>query len=415
MKPKQASLRQPHTLLAGLLGLLAPLALLLPWLRQGGVSWGGLSLVTASPQVLLLRPLAFFGALGFLSGLYGLLSNHRNAFRGLAAAAAGGVVAAVYALLTAKATADASLALPEPFFVSHLGPGLWVFGLLALAALVLSLMALRQPVAYVVLSSMAAVWLMPVAWLLLTAFRQEPGAYTPYVLPRGYTLMNFSRLFTETQQFNFPRWYLNTLIVAVITCLVTTTLVLMISYAFSRLRFPSRKAYMNVGLIISMFPGFMSMIAIYHILKAVGLDQSLLSLILVYSGGGALGYFIAKGFFDTIPRSLDEAATIDGASKNLIFWKIILPSSKPIVVYTAITAFIAPWVDFIFVSVIMKDNYQNYTVALGLFRMLEREHIYEYFTRFCAGAVLVALPITLLFIKIQKFYVEGVTGGAVKG
>ena len=240
MKPKQASLRQPHTLLAGLLGLLAPLALLLPWLRQGGVSWGGLSLVTASPQVLLLRPLAFFGALGFLSGLYGLLSNHRNAFRGLAAAAAGGVVAAVYALLTAKATADASLALPEPFFVSHLGPGLWVFGLLALAALVLSLMALRQPVAYVVLSSMAAVWLMPVAWLLLTAFRQEPGAYTPYVLPRGYTLMNFSRLFTETQQFNFPRWYLNTLIVAVITCLVTTTLVLMISYAFSRLRFPSR-------------------------------------------------------------------------------------------------------------------------------------------------------------------------------
>ena len=414
MKQKRA-LRQPHAMLACVLGLLAPLALLLPWIRQGGGSLGGLGLLTASPQVLALRPLAFFGALGFLFSLYALFSKNRNAMRGLAAAAAAGVLAAVYALLTAKATADASLTLAEPFFVSHLGPGLWAFGLLALAALVLSLMALRQPVAYVVLSSMAAVWLVPVAWLLLTAFRQEPGAYTPYVLPRGYTLMNFSRLFTETQQFNFPRWYMNTLIVAVITCLVTTTLVLMISYAFSRLRFPSRKTYMNVGLIISMFPGFMSMIAIYHILKAVGLDQSLVSLILVYSGGGALGYFIAKGFFDTIPRSLDEAATIDGASKNLIFWKIILPSSKPIVVYTAITAFIAPWVDFIFVSVIMKDNYQNYTVALGLFRMLEREHIYEYFTRFCAGAVLVALPITLLFIKIQKFYVEGVTGGAVKG
>ncbi|NLO12627.1 MAG: sugar ABC transporter permease [Clostridiales bacterium] len=276
-------------------------------------------------------------------------------------------------------------------------------------------MALRISTAYVVLTAMAAVWLLPILWLVLTAFRAEPGAYTPYILPKGYTFGNFSRLFTETGQFAFPRWYMNTLIVAVFTCLITTSLVLMISYAFSRLRFPTRKAFMNIGLILTMFPGFMSMIAVYHILKAVGLAKSLISLILVYSGGGALGYFIAKGFFDTIPRSLDEAATIDGANRNQIFWKIILPSSKPIVVYTAITAFIAPWVDFIFVSVIMKDDYQNYTVALGLYRMLEREHIYEFFTRFCAGAVLVAIPITLLFIRIQKFYVEGVTGGAVKG
>ena len=164
-----------------------------------------------------------------------------------------------------------------------------------------------------------------------------------------------------------------------------------------------------------------------HLLASMGISMELLrlgpgallvalvSLVLVYSGAGCLNYLVAKGFFDTIPRALDEAALLDGASRNTVFWKITLPNSKPIVVYTAITAFIAPWVDFIFVSVIMKDDYQNYTVALGLYRMLEREHIYNYFTQFCAGAVLVAIPITLLFIKIQKFYVEGVTSGAVKG
>ncbi|NCB36508.1 MAG: ABC transporter permease subunit, partial [Clostridia bacterium] len=215
---------------------------------------------------------------------------------------------------------------------------------------------------------MAVVWLMPILWLVITSFRAEAGAYTTYIIPKGWTLNNYTRLFSETQQFNFPRWYMNTLLVSVITCALTTMMVLMISYTFSRLRFTSRKLLMNIGLIVTMFPGFMSMIAVYHILKAVGLAKSLVSLVLVYTGSGVLGYTIAKGFFDTIPRSLDEAATIDGATKNMVFWRITLPSSRPIIVYTAITAFIAPWVDFIFVSVIMKDDYANYTVALGLFR-----------------------------------------------
>ena len=168
-------------------------------------------------------------------------------------------------------------------------------------------------------------------------------------------------------------------------------------------------------LILGLFPGFMSMIAIYHILKSVGLDQSLVALVLVYSSGAMMGYYIAKGFFDTIPKSIDEAALIDGATKNQVFWHIIMPMSKPIVVYTILTSFIAPWVDFIFVSVIMKDNYNMYTVALGLYQMLTRENIQQYFTEFCAGAVLIAIPITLLFIKMQKYYVGGVTAGGAKG
>jgi len=268
---------------------------------------------------------------------------------------------------------------------------------------------------HLILSIMSVIWLLPIAWLVLVSFREEPGAYTPYLIPKSFTLSNYTRLFTETELFNYPRWFLNTFIVAVLTCLISTMLILLTSYALSRLRFKLRKPMMNIALVLGMFPGFMSMIAVYHILKAFGLTQSLAALVLVYSGGAALGYYISKGFFDTIPKSIDEAAMLDGASKSQIFWKITLPLSKPIVVYTILTAFMGPWMDFIFVSVIMKDNYRNYTVALGLYQMLTRENIYQYFTRFAAGAVLIAIPITIIFIYMQKYYVSGITGGSVKG
>ncbi len=274
---------------------------------------------------------------------------------------------------------------------------------------------LSNVLVYALLSILALLWILPIVYLVILSLREEPGAYTTYLLPKAYTLDNYRKLFTDTGLFNYPRWFGNTLLVAICTCIISTIAILMISYCFSRLRFPSRKRLMNIGLIMGMFPGFMSMIAVYHLLKLVGLDQSLAALILVYSSASCLGYFIAKGFFDTIPKALDEAATIDGATRNQIFWKITLPLSKPIVAYTALTSFIAPWADFIFVSVIMKDNYENYTIALGLYQMLSRENLYQYFTRFCAGAVLVAIPVTVLFLCMQKYYVEGVTGGSVKG
>lgn len=268
---------------------------------------------------------------------------------------------------------------------------------------------------YALLIALAIIWLVPIFFLIVHSFRAEPGSTVQYLFPKALTIENYTRLFTETELFNFPRWYVNTLIVSVSSCAISTLYVLMISYALSRLKFRLRGAFMKAGLILNMFPGFMSMIAVYFILKAVGLTQSLLALILVYSGSAALTYYVAKGFFDTIPKALDEAATIDGASRATIFWRITLPLSKPIIVYTVLMSFMAPWMDYIFASVIMKDNYDNYTVALGLFQMISRENIYHYFTQFCAGAVLVAVPIALLFLFMQKYYVEGVTGGAVKG
>ena len=267
-----------------------------------------------------------------------------------------------------------------------------------------------------VLTALSIIWIIPLFYLAVQSFRGEPGAWSPTFFPQQWTLDNYKRLFTQT---NFPYWYLNTLIVAIISCVITTSFVLAVSYAFSRMKFKLRKPMMNVMLILGMFPGFMSMSAVYFLLKILLPNnyQSMASLIIVYSAGAALSYYVAKGFFDTVPKSLDEAARIDGAGRARIFAKIILPLSKSIIIYTVLISFIAPWCDFIFVSYIMSGvpDTTKYTVALGMYRWLERESIQQYFTTFCAAAVIVAVPITLLFMWLQKYYVEGVTGGAVKG
>lgn len=274
---------------------------------------------------------------------------------------------------------------------------------------------IKNAASYITLSVLAFIWLIPIFWVIMTSFREETGSYTSYFFPKGYTLNNYVRLLTETHQFHFTRWFTNTLFVAVCSCIISTFFVLSVSYVMSRMRFKMRKPLMNIALVLGMFPGFMSMIAVYYILKGIGITQSLAALIMVYSGGAGLGFYVAKGFFDTIPRALDESAYLDGCTKMQTFFKITLPMSKPIVIYTVLTSFMSPWMDFIFASVIMGDNYDNYTVALGLFKMLEREFINEYYTQFAAGCVLVSIPIALLFISMQKYYVEGISGGAVKG
>ncbi len=274
---------------------------------------------------------------------------------------------------------------------------------------------LANTVIYIILAVLGIIWVSPLAYLVIQSFSADPGAVPQTLLPETYGFQNYVRLFTETESLNFPRWYLNTFVVACFSCVISTISVLMVAYAFSRLRFKSRKKFINIGMILGMFPGFMTMIAIYYLLKAMGLTQTLVALVICYSAGAGLGFQISKGFFDTIPRALDEAATIDGANKNQIFWKIILPMSKPIVVYTVLTAFIGPWTDFILAKIIMGDKIDNYTVAIGLQKMLDNDHLDKWFKRFLSGSVLVAVPVTLLFLKMQNYYVEGVTAGGVKG
>lgn len=273
---------------------------------------------------------------------------------------------------------------------------------------------INNSLAHTLLVILSLIWLFPVFWVVVTSLREEAGSYATYFWPKAFTLNNYKQLFTDTKQFYFAKWFGNTFIVAVFSCILSTFYVLGISYSISRLRFKMRKPFMNVALILGMFPGFMSMIAVYYILKGLNITQSLLSLVLVYSGGAGLGFYIAKGFFDTIPKSIDEAAWLDGASKWRVFTKITIPLSRPIIIYTILTSFMAPWTDYIFVSVIMGDNYDKYTVALGLYKMLEKEFIRTWYTRFAAGAVLISIPIAILFVIMQKYYSEGVSG-AVKG
>jgi len=252
---------------------------------------------------------------------------------------------------------------------------------------------------YVLLVILGIIWVLPLCWIILTSLRAEPGSYTSYFWPKGYTLNNYIKLLTQDQQFKFSKWFLNTFEVAVVSCIGSTFIVLCVAYVFSRLRFKMRKPIMNIALILGMFPGFMSMIAVYYILKGINLvNKPLVCLTIVYISGAGLTYYIAKGFFDTVPKALDEAAYLYGATKAQTFWRITVPMSKPIIVYTVLTTFMAPWIDYIFPSIICGSNYDSYTVALGMFKMLEREFIGTYYTQFAAGAVLVSIPIAALFI-----------------
>lgn len=266
---------------------------------------------------------------------------------------------------------------------------------------------------YAILTVLSIIWLLPIAWVVLTSFRAEGTAYVDYFLPKHLTLDHYIKLFTN-ETFPFGRWFVNTFVVAIFTCIISTFITVAMAYSLSRIKFKFRNRFLKLALVLNMFPGFMSMIAIYYILKALGLTQSLTALVLVYSAGAALGFYIAKGFFDTIPYSLDESAMIDGATRMDIFFKITLPLSKPIIVYTALLAFMGPWVEFIFAQVILGDATSKYTVAIGLFSMLQPDTINDWFMAFTAGSVLIAIPITLLFMFMQKYYVEGVTGGSVK-
>ena len=276
---------------------------------------------------------------------------------------------------------------------------------------------ITNSIVHIVLAVLAFIWVFPIIWVILTSFRSDKGSYISTFFPSGYTLDNYRQLFTETNVLNFPQMFMNTLIIAIFSCLISTIFVLAVSYSMSRLRFKLRKPFMNMALVLGLFPAFMSMVAVYYILKAVGLSEGAMirvALVLVYSGASGMGFYIAKGFFDTIPKALDEAAYIDGATKFQVFTKITIPLSKPIITYTVLTSFLGPWLDFIFAKVICRDKSEYYTVAIGLWKMLDKEYIDRWYASFAAGAVCISIPIAILFLIMQKNYVEGMSG-AVKG
>lgn len=266
------------------------------------------------------------------------------------------------------------------------------------------------------LALLAALWLLPILWLVLTSFGADEGPNIARFFPEEYTLRHYAELLHPDSVSNFPRWFTNTLIVAIFTCVISTAFVLMTAYAMSFLRFRGRRGMMNTAIILNLFPGFLGMIAVYFILREIGLTNSLTGLVIVYSAGAGLDYLIAKGFFDTVSPSLREAAWVEGANEWIVFTRIILPLSKPIVVYTVISSFLYPWMDFVYASLIMSSGVAaDKTVALGLFSLVDKTNRNRYFAQFCAAGVIVSIPISVLFIIMQRFYVEGIAAGAVKG
>lgn len=305
-------------------------------------------------------------------------------------------------------------------------------------------------IVYLLLIVLCAAWILPIVWLILQSFSgmAGSGSYTKFV-PTQLSFNNYIGLFTNQYPIYeridgldvLKSWgisnyvfffkvgangtyhmgaFLNTLIVAIFTSVASTLLTLATAYAFSRFRFKARPVMMRIILILGMFPGFLSLIVLYQVFKAAGLVQNIWALIIVYSGGAGMNYYISKGFFDTISKQIDEAAMVDGASRFQIFYKITMPLSKPIIVYTILTSFMSPWGEYITAKYLLggsKDGGSNWTVAVMLKDMLKVTDgtLGKYWGEFCAGAVVVAVPVAIVFMCMQKNYVSGVTGGAVKG
>ena len=272
-------------------------------------------------------------------------------------------------------------------------------------------------ISHIFLLFLVVVWLVPILWLVVTAFSGYPGINKAHFFPTSWSLVNFKKIFMEPDSVvQYTTWFKNTLVIAIFTCIISTIFVLMVSYAFSCMRFKGRKKIMTFSLILNMFPGVLSMIAVYFVMKSIGLTNSHLGMIIVYSAGSGLGYLIVKGFMDTIPASLREAAKVEGASELTIFLKVVIPLCKPIIVYQIISSFLIPWGDFVLAKLMLNSGISSdWTVAIGLYNMLNRSLVNNYFSVFCAGGLLVSIPISILFIIMQKYYVEGVTGGSVKG
>ena len=271
-------------------------------------------------------------------------------------------------------------------------------------------------VIHIVLAVLCFVWILPFIGIVLESFRCESTGLAGYLIPKQWGFDNYARLFTF-QNGLFLKWYGNTFLMGIVTAVVQTIFQLSVAYVLSRFRFNGRKFLMNLILVFGMFPGFLTLILLYTWMHDWNLTDANApyGLMIIYVASSGMGYYIAKGFFDTISKSIDEAARVDGATRLQIFFKLILPLSKPIVIYTILMGFMGPWGDFVMATFMANNASAGYNVAAGLQWLITDSMKNDYYTTFCAGGVVVAVPITILFLLLQKYYVAGVTGGAVKG
>lgn len=268
---------------------------------------------------------------------------------------------------------------------------------------------MKAVIVYAIVLLISFIFAFPCIWLILSSFNANGSLLTlDGFFPESYSFDTFKTLFTEKVEHDYMTWFGNTLFVAGISCVISTVLVLAVSYTMSRYRFKSRKQMMKVTLLLNIFPNFMNMTALFVIMTQFDLINNLWGLILLYSSGATMGFLVQKGFFDTIPSTIYDAATLDGATDLRVFVSITLPLSKPMIVYTALTAFVWPWSDFMLPKLLLPDKSQ-WTVAIGLNWLDESK-----FSIFAAGSVFIAVPIVALYIALSKYLIQGGAAGAVK-
>ena len=265
---------------------------------------------------------------------------------------------------------------------------------------------------YLLLFIMSAVFLFPCLWLVLASFSKTGSLYDfKGFFPKAFSLQTFIDLFTDDVNGLYPykTWFFNTLYVASGSCILGTILTLLTGYVMSRFRFKGRNGVKKLTLVLGMFPGFMGLTAVYIIMTQLGLINRLEALIFFYAATAPVSYMVQKGYFDSIPRTIFEAARLDGATNLQVFTKVTLPLSKPMIVYTVLTQFAWPWSDVLLPKLLLKDR-NMWTVAVGLFNLPE-----QHFARFAAGSVFIAVPIVILYFCLVKYIVNGLTAGSVKG
>lgn len=268
---------------------------------------------------------------------------------------------------------------------------------------------IKAVIVYAIVLLISFIFAFPCVWLILSSFNANGSLLTlDGFFPESYSFDTFKTLFTEKVEHDYMTWFGNTLFVAGISCVISTVLVLAVSYTMSRYRFKSRKQMMKVTLLLNIFPNFMNMTALFVIMTQFDLINNLWGLILLYSSGATMGFLVQKGFFDTIPSTIYDAATLDGATDLRVFVSITLPLSKPMIVYTALTSFVWPWSDFMLPKLLLPDKSQ-WTVAIGLNWLDESK-----FSIFAAGSVFIAVPIVALYIALSKYLIQGGAAGAVK-
>lgn len=265
---------------------------------------------------------------------------------------------------------------------------------------------------YFLLIFMSAVFLFPCLWLILASLSKSGSLYDfKGFFPKAFSLDTFISLFTDDVNGLYPykKWFFNTLYVASGSCILGTILVILTGYVMSRFRFKGRDALKKTTLVLGMFPGFMGLTAVYIIMTQLNLVNKLTALIFFYASTAPAAYMVQKGYFDSIPNNIYEAARLDGCTQLQVFTRITLPLSKPMIVYTVLTQFAWPWSDVLLPKLLLKDR-NLWTVAVGLFSLPE-----THFARFAAGSVFIAVPIVILYFCLVKYLVNGLTAGSVKG